>query len=194
MIDWMLLEGQFLDLYLYAIGSVSVMDINRSLENRSCFYLQQANKISSSFRCWLLPQTHFLPPSLHSSWLLVLWFLWVFRGESRSAYVSPYISILLARDQFRKVLVMHSGWWDVKGSLRKFCFLLKRDKQEERHPFLSLVIAAWDDDVGDGQATWTLGRTSFGRYESTMERLWVSNEALATKIINATLPNFVSYA
>lgn len=37
-VDWMLLEGQFLDLYLYAVGSISVMDINRSLENRSCFY------------------------------------------------------------------------------------------------------------------------------------------------------------
>lgn len=163
----MLLEGQFLDLYLYAIGSVSVMDINRSLENRSCFYhevLLSSRQIKFlvplDVGCFLKPISC-LPLSTLPG--CGLWFLWVFRGESRSAYVSPHISILLARDQFRKVLVMHSGWWDVKGSLRKFCFLLKRDKQEERQPFLSLVVIAWDDDVGDGQATWTLGRTSYGR-------------------------------
>lgn len=161
----------------------------------SCSFKQRANKISSSFRCCrLLPQTHFLPPSLHSSWLSVLWFLWVFRGKSCSTYINPYVSILLASDQFRKMLVMHSGWWDVKGSLREFSFLLKRDKQGERHPFLSQVVAVWGGAVGDGQTTWARGRTSWGRYKGKMERLWVSNEPLATEMTHTRFPNFLLYA
>lgn len=88
------------------------MDINRS-ENRSCFY----HEILLSSR-----QIKFLVPLDVGCFLKPISCLLLsilpacqccdfvgFQGESHSAYVSPYISILLARDQLRKVLVMHSG-------------------------------------------------------------------------------------
>lgn len=38
----------------------------------------------------------------------------------------------------------------MKRSLRKFSFLLKRDKLGEACSFLSLVVAVWGGDMSDG--------------------------------------------